>query len=69
MIAPGTYVVVGENYGWKSFTLHTDGSVEFVDARDGHISTWGTKSPQGATWHAAMKKWLVDGKLRKEEDR
>ena len=65
MITSGTYVVVGESHAWKSFTLHADGRVEFVDARDGHVSTWGVRSPEGESWLAKMKELVDSGALRK----
>ncbi len=65
MIEPGTYVVVGESYAWKSFTLHVDGCVQFVDARDNHVSTWSVRSPEGESWLAKMKTLVESGALRK----
>ena len=66
MIAPGTYVVVGESHAWKSFTLYADGRVEFVDAGDGHITVWGVRSPDGETWMTKMAEWVASGALRKD---
>lgn len=66
MIAPGRYVCVTDLSCWKSFTLHANGCVEFVDAIDGHVSTWSTRSPEGADWIADMQKRIDRGDLRKE---
>jgi len=62
VIAPGTYVVTGEHHAWKSFTLYADGRVEFVDARDGHLSY--NFADEG--WIVAIEKRLARGELRKE---
>lgn len=70
-LTPGTYVVVGESHAWKSFTLHTDGRVQFVDAKGNHVSTWSAstwsaRSPEGESWMAKMKALVDSGALRKE---
>ena len=67
MIAPGTYVVVGEAYAWKAFTLYADGRVDFVDAHDGHVSSWSIHTwGEGERWLADRAKDLAAGELRKE---
>jgi hypothetical protein len=68
VIAPGRYVVVGDARCWKSFTLYADGRVDFVDARDGHVSAWSINTWGDADrWLADRKKELVAGELRKED--
>ena len=67
MITPGTYSVVGEAHAWKSFTLYADGRVDFVDARDGHVSSWSINTwGEGDRWLADRAKKLAAGELRKE---
>ena len=62
VIAPGTYVVVGESHAWKSFTLYTDGRIEFVDAHEGHLSY----SRADDAWFASMEKLIAGGELQRE---
>jgi len=69
-MAPGTYVVVGEAPTWKAFTLHADGRVDFVDAKDGHVSVWNIHTwGEGDRWLADRAKELAAGDLRKRANR
>jgi hypothetical protein len=69
-MAPGTYAVVDDAPAWKAFTLYADGRVDFVDARDGHISAWNINTwGEGDRWIADRKKELAAGRLRKIADR
>ena len=66
-LAPGVYRA-RDPHCWTSFTLYTDGRVEFVDAMDGHITYWSAR-PSVQTlcdpteWSAHMQQLITSGEL------
>jgi hypothetical protein len=66
-LAPGVYRA-RDPHCWTSFTLYTDGRVEFVDAADGHITYWALRPSgqtlcDGAEWSAHMQQLVASGEL------